>query len=259
MSYLPLEKAFEPIIRRNGNSQDVLEPIINAMTKFNFSIIEKEPIKKKDTIHFKCNKCDFEGVQQYKNLILYKSKCNCVIDNTKKVSNANDILGIKKYKLLFEKSNLVLDLEQDFTNKRMTSEFMYKCRVCDFGFSKTLDDLSLHVKQYAGYKGCENCTKNNAKIYLSLDDAFKIIFTREKREDVIPPLEEAMQKYNFSIAELEPIKVKEKIQYICNNCHHKGSSSYYTLLKKGDCRKCNGHSHGGPKAKEIKSFQSLNL
>lgn len=257
MSYLPLENAFEPIIKRNGNAQNVLGPILNAMNTFGFSIIEKEPIKKKDTIHFKCNKCGFEGVQQYKNLLIYKSKCNCVIEMSKKVSNAEDILGIKKYKLLFDNSNIVLDLNQTFVDKRITSEFMYKCNVCDFGFIKTLDDLAIHIKQYAGYKGCENCKKNNTQIYLSLDDAFETILTRAKREEVIPPLEEAMNKYNFSIAELEPIKSKDKIQYMCNNCNHKGLSSYFTLLRKGDCRKCKGHSHGGPKPKEIKSFQDV--
>jgi hypothetical protein len=258
MNYLPIEKAFELIIRRNKvEAQHVLGPIQDAMKKFDFSIIEKEPIKKKDAIHFKCNKCGFEGIQQYKNLLLYKSKCNCVIDNSKKVSKVEDILGIKKYKLLFEKSNIILDPNQNFDDKRITSEFKYKCRECDFGFTKTLDDLTIHLKQYAGCKGCEKCTENNVQVYLSLDDAFAIVFTRETKESIIPPLVQAMEKYNFSIAELVPIKSKEKIQYMCNNCHHIGSSSYYTLLRKGNCRKCNGHTGGGPKPKVITSFQDV--
>jgi hypothetical protein len=57
MDYLQLEKAFEIIIRRNGNANDILVPIKDAMKKFGFSIIETQPIEKKECIHFKCNTC----------------------------------------------------------------------------------------------------------------------------------------------------------------------------------------------------------
>lgn len=257
MSYLSLEKAFEVIIRRTGDSESVLNPIKDAMKKFGYSIIEKEPIQKKDCIHFKCDICNFEGEQQYKNLIKYKPKCNCVIDNSKKVTTNSDIISIKKYKLLFEKSNIILAPEQVYKDKRITSEFKYKCRNCDYSFTMTLDELADYIKKFTGHKGCENCAKNDTQVYLSLDDAFKIIFTRENRDDVIGPITEAMKKYNFSIVQIEPIQTKEKIQYMCNNCQHKGMSSYYTLLRKGNCRKCNGHTGGGTKPTVVNSFQDI--
>lgn len=258
MAYLSLEKAFEVIIRRaGGNSNDVLNPIKDAMNKFGYSIIEKEPIQKKDCIHFKCNTCNFEGEQQYKNLIKYKPKCNCVIDNSKKVTTSNDITSIKKYKLLFERSDIILVPEQTYNDKRITSKFEYKCRNCDYSFTMTLDELADHVKKFTGHKGCENCAKNDTQVYLSLDEAFKIIFTRENRDDVIGPITDAMEKFNFSIVQIEPIQTKEKIQYMCNNCKHKGMSSYYTLLRKGNCRKCNGHTGGGTKPTVLNSFQDV--
>lgn len=40
MDYLQLEKAFEIIIKRNGNANEVLVPIKQAMDKFGFSIIK---------------------------------------------------------------------------------------------------------------------------------------------------------------------------------------------------------------------------
>lgn len=257
MDYLQLEKAFEIIIRRNGNADDILAPIKHAMDKSGFSIIETQPIQRKECIHFKCNTCGFEGEQQYKNLIRYKPKCNCVIDISKKVVGVDDITSIKKYRLLFEKSNITLVLNQNFTDKRITSQFQYTCRVCNHLFEKTLDELGTHVKKFTGHKGCENCAKNDTQVYLSLEDAFKIIFERESTENIIPPLKNAMDRYNFSIAVDEPITTKEKIQYKCNVCHHKGTASFYNLIRKGDCRKCNGHTGGGPKPIIVKSFQDV--
>lgn len=255
--YLSLEDAFKIIIRRAGSVDSVLNPIKESMNKFGFSIIEKKPIEKKECIHFKCNTCCFEGIQQYKNLIQYKPKCNCSIDNSRKITSIQDILKIKKYKLLFEKSNIILTPEQYFNDKRITSEFEYMCRICKFSFIKTLDDLAIHLKKFAGHKGCENCAKNDIQVYLSLEEAFQIIFTKEERDSVLKPIVEAMEKYNFSIVQIEPITTKEKIQYMCNNCNHKGASSYYTLLRKGECRKCNGHVGGGTKPVIINSFQDI--
>lgn len=257
MEYLTLEDTFEIIIKRDGNIDNVLKPIKEAMDKFGFSIIETQPIKKKDCIHFKCNTCSFEGTQQYKNLIKYKSKCNCSTDISKKISEVNDVLNIKKYRLLFEKSNITIVPNQNFINKRITSEFEYICTSCNHIFIKTLDELAIHLKKFAGHKGCENCAQNDNQVYLSLDDAFQTIFTRESRDNVLNPLVEAMEKYNFSIAQIEPVVTKEKIQYMCNICHHKGICSYYTLLRKGNCRKCNSHVGGGTKPTIINSFQDV--
>lgn len=257
MVYLTLEDTFEIIIKRDGNIDNVLKPIKEAMDKFGFSIIETQPIKKKDCIHFKCNTCSFEGTQQYKNLIKYKSKCNCSTDISKKISEVNDVLNIKKYRLLFEKSNITIVPSQNFINKRVTSEFEYTCTSCNHTFIKTLDELAIHLKKFAGHKGCENCAQNDNQVYLSLDDTFKIIFTREARDNVLNPLLEAMDKYNFSIAQIEPVITKEKIQYMCNICHYKGTCSYYTLLRKGNCRKCNGHVGGGTKPTIINSFKDV--
>lgn len=257
MDYLQLEKAFEIIIRRNGNANDVLDPIKDAMNKFGFSIIETQPIEKKGCIHFKCNTCGYEGTKQYKNLISYKSKCDCDTDISKKVSSTNDITSVKKYRLLFEKSNIILVPKQDFTGKRITSQFEYTCTVCNHLFAKTLNELAIHIKKFTGHKGCENCAKNDTFVYLSLDDAFQIIFKRESRDNIIQPITDAMERYDFSIAVNEPIQNKENIQYMCNICHHKGTSSFYNLLTKGYCRKCSGHTGGGPKPTVVKSFQDV--
>lgn len=253
---LPLEKVFENIIKRSSKDA-VLNPIIAAMEKHNYSIVETEPLLKKENIHYMCNVCKFVGKQRYKNLIVSKPRCDCPIDNAKIVNSANDILGIKKYETLFKKLNLEIVPDQPFDGKRIHAEFDYKCKQCNDTITMTLNDLIIHSKQYTGHKGCQKCAENDQQVYLSLEDAFSNYLKTDTYENVVQPIENAMHKFNFSIAVNEPITSKERIQHMCNSCKFKGVCSYSALLIKGDCNKCSGHKKGGPKPIVITCFQDI--
>ena len=260
-SYLPLEKAFEKIIRRS-TLEAILNPIQLAMEKFNYSIVETTPIALKENIHYMCNECKFIGIQRYKSLIQYKPKCNCHIDNAKKVTNANDILDVKKYKTMFDKIQLeIVPIYEK--SKRIHSEFEYKCKKCQIVITMTLNDLTIHVKQYIGQNGCKNCTELvliNPESYLSLEEALSEIIKRESYDAIIPPIQEAMKKYNFSIIEKEPIQKKAHVNHMCNNCLYKSNCSFFNLLKKGKCGKCNPCMNGNDniiKKHIVTSFQDI--
>jgi hypothetical protein len=106
------------------------------------------------------------------------------------ISNANDILGIEKYKLLFENVNFVLVPEQEYRDKTILSEFEYKCTKCDFELNKTLSDLACYLDNFPKYRGCPGCmSKEYLKIIkIEIDD-------RINNPPRLPNIEKKVDKY----------------------------------------------------------------
>lgn len=87
--------------------------------------------------------------------------------------------------------------------------------------------------------------------YLTIVEAFSSLLQKPGPsytfDELVQPMIDACEKYNFSIIQTEPIVRKECIRYECNGCKKQNNAKYSTLLNKGNCRQCHPHSNGGPK------------
>ncbi len=96
--------------------------------------------------------------------------------------------------------------------------------------------------------------------YLNIEETFSTLLNKNKSytfENLIQPVIDSMEKYNFSLVHTEPIVKKDAITYQCNDCHIIKTTTYSHLIKKGNCKTCKPHSGGGPKTIYISNHHDL--
>lgn len=98
------------------------------------------------------------------------------------------------------------------------------------------------------------------KNYLSIEEAFQLLLGKPEYnyENLVKPIVESMNKYNFRIIQEIPIKNKSHITYQCNDCGRIGISSYYNLTKdKRNCGHCKPHQNRKAHLKLIQTHEDL--
>lgn len=161
-TYLTIEEAFSILLQKPGDDYTfakLVKRMIDACEKYNFSIIQTEPIVRKDCIHYECNGCKKQDSMAYSSL-LKKGNCrDCKSHSNggpKKCMITTHADVLERHGQLFAQTSYILIDPPDAIE--VSKSFKFKCSTCNYIIGPVgISHIKVCVKKFPEFRGCSNC------------------------------------------------------------------------------------------------------